>query len=102
MVKNKSIAAHVPLLKIRAGYGNEWYVVLYIIILPLGYSFLDCSNNFRIEFTFLRSIELTLPSLFNYSPRIEAIAMGNLNNLGIIPDWIKALIKVNYLKKKFV
>ena len=60
--------------------------MLYITILPFGYSFFDSSNNFRIEFTFLRSMELTLPSLFNYSPRIDAIAMGNLNSLGIIPD----------------
>lgn len=86
--KNKSTAAHVPFLYNNAGYGHVWYVVDCTTNDPGGnidrcnaYHFLNADTGFR-------SIEVIVPSLRRFSPKIDESAIGNLNERGIGPDWI--------------
>lgn len=79
-----------------AGYGHELYVVLYTMILPYGYCFAVYSIHFFITLTFFLSILPIVPSFLRFSPNIDAIAIGNLNNLGITPLYIKLISLSSY------
>ena len=67
------------------------------MILPLGYSLLVYSRYFLNVVIFFLSIDTIVPSLFNCSPNTEANATGNLNSLGIIPDYIRSIMYVFYI-----
>ena len=57
-------------------------------MLPDGYDLFVYSIHFLITFTFFLSVLFNVPSFLRFSPNMDAMAIGNLNNLGIAPDLI--------------
>ena len=72
------MAAQAPLPYRYAGYGSECAVELYIKIVPSGRNFLVSSYQFLIANEFALSQLSNEPSILNFFPNIELIAIGSL------------------------
>lgn len=72
------MAAQAPFPYRYAGYGSEWAVELYIKIVPSGRNFLVSSYQFFIANEFALSQLSNEPSILNFFPNMELIAIGSL------------------------